>query len=295
MALRSGGGENIPPPSTLAAQLVNNFSASARSSRSDENNELRRLSATIQAVEKDPELLKSPEDQLKHNHLLTYVFIRAVLDNIRLEDPLIDPTVLRAEILKAINFLRLIVKETPSVLSYTQQYREFDARGEEPLWIWLFPKLLRFLGHPRCLEATHDIEEFFEDVLMLLGFEGALGDISSAIILYFRQIFDGSLCTAGSAQVFPLTVTSCAWRREGPPSGRARRSGKSSAPRLQHFRASTGKRRNTYNQEQHLHNLPRHAGSQTSRQYSRSTVPSVRQHRNILFSIYSLVTKTMAS
>lgn len=187
--MRTGGADNLPPPSTLAAQLVVNFSASSRSSRSDENNELRRLSATIQAVERDPDLLKSPEDQLKHNHLLTYVFIRAVLDNIRLEDPLLDPTNLRTEVLKAINFLKLIVKETPHVLGYTQHNGEFDSRGEEPLWIWLFPKLLRFLGHHRCLEASADIEDFFQDLLTLLGTEGDLGDLSTSIAAYFRQIF----------------------------------------------------------------------------------------------------------
>lgn len=195
-----------PPPSTLAAQLVVNFSASSRSSRSDDNNELRRLSATIQAVEKNPDLLKTPEDQLRHNHLLTYVFIRAVLDNIRVEDPLLEPKKPQTEILKAINFLKLIVKETPHVLEYTQKNGEFELRGEEPLWIWLFPKFLRFLGHQRCLEASSDIEGLFRDLLTLLGSDGSLGDLSSAINCYFRQLFESMASTCSFDLRPPNTI-----------------------------------------------------------------------------------------
>jgi serine/threonine-protein kinase ATR len=202
MALQTGATAH-PPPSTLAAQLV--FSASTRSSRSEDHNELRRLSATIQAVERDPNLLKTPQDQLDHNHLLTYVFIRAVLDGIRLEDPILDPNTIRNEVLKATNFLRLIVKETPHVLAYTSvKGEEYDLRGAEPLWIWLLPKLLRFLGHKRCLDVTDDIHGFFLDLLALLGPHGDLGDLSVAIVSYLRQALDGP-CHEHSRRLLRLT------------------------------------------------------------------------------------------
>ncbi|KAL2758545.1 hypothetical protein ACRALDRAFT_2099058 [Sodiomyces alcalophilus JCM 7366] len=194
MASRNGGVEFAPPPSTLAAQLVENISASTRTSRSDDNAELRRLSATIQQVESNPGLLKTPDDQLRHNHLLTYVFIRAVLGGLRINDPFADRSHLRSEVLRAISFLKLIVQETPAVLQYTDtSEHQFELRGDEPLWVWVFPKLLRLLGHAQFLELSPDIEGFFQEVLALLAPSQTLQNTLSAIVAYFREISDALL------------------------------------------------------------------------------------------------------
>ena len=98
-----------PPPSTLAAQLVENISASTKSSKSDENSELKGFFAIIQRVKDDPTLLKTPEDRVEHNHMLIYVYSRAVLEGIRLDDPFLDRTQVRTEGLKAISFLRFSI------------------------------------------------------------------------------------------------------------------------------------------------------------------------------------------
>ncbi|KAM0280631.1 hypothetical protein ACHAQH_003938 [Verticillium albo-atrum] len=188
MATRTGVPGGHAPPSTLAAQLVENISASTRSSRSDDNSELRRLSATIQEVESNPGLLKTPEDQLRHNHLLTYVFIRAVLGGIKLNDPFLDRKHLRNEVLQAISFLKLIIKETPAVLAYKTTEMPFEMRGEEPLWVWVFPKILRLLGHSRCLDFTVDIEAFFFELFDLLSLNDFLWGLVSSIATYLREI-----------------------------------------------------------------------------------------------------------
>ncbi|KAG6016356.1 hypothetical protein E4U54_001662 [Claviceps lovelessii] len=106
------------PPSTLAAQLVENISTSARSSRSDENNELKGLFALIQRVKDRPEILVSQADRVEHNHMLIYVYCRVALDGIKLDDPFVNRAHVHAELIKAINFLRFTIKETPSVLMY---------------------------------------------------------------------------------------------------------------------------------------------------------------------------------
>lgn len=192
MASRNGAADSAPPPSTLAAQLVENISASTRTSRSDDNAELRRLSATIQQVESNPGLLQTPNDQLRHNHLLTYVFIRAVLGSIRINDPFADRNHLRTEVLRAINFLKLIVQETPAVLQFTDTTEhKFELRGDEPLWVWVFPKLLRLLGHTYFLELSADIESFFHYVLALLASSRTLQNTFADMAVYFREISHG--------------------------------------------------------------------------------------------------------
>ncbi|PNH72660.1 hypothetical protein VD0001_g4888 [Verticillium dahliae] len=193
MATRTGVSGGHAPPSTLAAQLVENISASTKSSRSDDNSELRKLSATIQEVENNPGILKTSEDQLRHNHLLTYVFIRAVLGGIKLNDPFLDRKHLKSEVLQAISFLKLIIKETPAVLAYKTAEAPFEMRGDEPLWIWVFPKILRLLGHSRCLDLTADIETFFYELLDMLSSDNSLWCLVSSITVYLREIANALL------------------------------------------------------------------------------------------------------
>lgn len=182
-----------PPPSTLAAQLVENISASTKSSRSDENSELKGLFAVIQRVKDNPQLLKTPEERIEHNHMLIYVYARVVLEGIKFDDPFLDRTHLRAEILKAINFLRFTVKETPSVLGYCTSDGKLMFRGPEPLWIWLFPQLFRLLGHPQCIELSDSIENLIQYFLLVMAQTGVLWDLSSMVIHYLRTILTGRL------------------------------------------------------------------------------------------------------
>ncbi|KAF5636368.1 UVSB PI-3 kinase [Fusarium tjaetaba] len=177
-----------PPPSTLAAQLVENISASTKSSKSDENSELKGFFAIIQRVKDDPTLLKTPEDRVEHNHMLIYVYSRAVLEGIRLDDPFLDRTQVRTEGLKAISFLRFSIKETPAVLKHRVGEQEYMFRGREPLWAWLLPQLLRLLGHPQCLELTEAIEGFLQYTMLIIAQNWTLWDMAPSFLFYLRTI-----------------------------------------------------------------------------------------------------------
>lgn len=184
MAADTGGGG--PPPSTLAAQLVESIAASTKVSRTDENSELKGLLATIQRVKDNPDLLKSPDDRIEHNHMLIYVYCRVVLENIKLDDPFLDRANVRIESQKAINFLRFTIKETPSVLLHQNENRGLLFRGQEPLWVWLLPQLLRLLGHPQCLELDSSIEGFLQYILLLVARTGSLWKLAPFLGLYLR-------------------------------------------------------------------------------------------------------------
>ncbi|KAK1990998.1 phosphatidylinositol 3 [Colletotrichum falcatum] len=176
-----------PPPSTLAAQLVENISASSKSIRSDENAELKRLFAVIEKVKNKPDLLKDDEQRTEHNHMLIYVYARVVLEGIKLDDPFADRNHLRSEALKAINFLKVTIDETPNVLNHTTDGKQFVFRGEEPLWVWVFPKILRLLGHSRCLDLAAPVEGFFRFVLLAVVRAGSTWKLLSSMILYLRE------------------------------------------------------------------------------------------------------------
>ncbi|KAI8161324.1 hypothetical protein K4K49_000489 [Colletotrichum sp. SAR 10_70] len=183
----AGAVANAPPPSTLAAQLVENLPASTKSTRSDENTELRSLSAVIERVKNNPGLLRTPDERTEHNHMLIYVYSRVVLDGIKLDDPFADKKVIRSEALKAINFLKVTIEETPIVINYTTDGKQFVFRGEEPLWVWVFPKVLKLLGHARCLDLTAPIEEFFRFIILVVSGVGSMGALLSSMLLYLRE------------------------------------------------------------------------------------------------------------
>ncbi|KAI8211797.1 Protein kinase rad3, partial [Colletotrichum sp. SAR 10_77] len=183
----AGAVANAPPPSTLAAQLVENLPASTKSTRSDENTELRSLSAVIERVKNNPGLLRTPDERTEHNHMLIYVYSRVVLDGIKLDDPFADKKVIRSEALKAINFLKVTIEETPIVMNYTTDRKQFVFRGEEPLWVWVFPKVLKLLGHSRCLDLTAPIEEFFRFIILVVSGVGSMGALLSSMLLYLRE------------------------------------------------------------------------------------------------------------
>ncbi|KAG9258601.1 uncharacterized protein F5Z01DRAFT_615130 [Emericellopsis atlantica] len=177
-----------PPPSTLAAQLVEDIAPSTKSStRSDENAELKGFFAKIQRIKDDPQLLKTLGDRVEHNHMLIYVYCRAVLEMIKLDDPFLDRSHVRTEVLKAINFLRFTIKETPSVLAYCADSSAFLYRGQEPLWTWLLPQLLRLLGHPQCLELEGSLEGFLQYMLLVVAGSETLKAVVPHLGLYLRS------------------------------------------------------------------------------------------------------------
>ncbi|KAG5983170.1 hypothetical protein E4U55_000604 [Claviceps digitariae] len=174
------------PPSTLAAQLVENISTSARSSRSDENHELKGLFTLIQRVKDHPEVLVSQADRVEHNHMLIYVYCRVALDGIKLDDPFVNRAHVHAELIKAINFLRFTIKETPSVLMYKSESKALVYRGEEPLWVWLLPYLLRFLGLDLFRELEGSIEGFLQYLFLIIARTDELWSMGPSFVLYLR-------------------------------------------------------------------------------------------------------------
>ncbi|KAI1825007.1 phosphatidylinositol 3 [Xylaria intraflava] len=181
---------SAPPPSTLAAQLVENISTSARSSRADETSELQRLFAAIEKVKNEPSLLTSYQDRIEHNHMLIYVYARVVLEGLKWDEPFANKPQLRADAVRAINFLKLTVNETPEVLLATADNGAFVFRGAEPLWIWVFPKVLRMLGNDVCAGLEPSIEGFFSELYSAVARSSSLWSHIPQFLAYLRTNLD---------------------------------------------------------------------------------------------------------
>lgn len=186
-----GSFQNHPPPSTLAAQLVENISASTRSSRPDETAELKRFFGVIEQVKNQPELLSTYEERVDHNHMLIYVYARVVLEGLKWDDLFSDKAQLQADASRALSFLKVTIKETPEVLLVSSADSSFIFRGEEPLWLWIMPKVLKMLGHSQCCDLTTNIESFFHDIYQIVYDTGSLWPLIPQLSSYFRDGFNG--------------------------------------------------------------------------------------------------------
>ncbi len=190
-SLVNGAADGGPPPSTLAAQLVENISASTRSSRPDETRELKKLFAIIEEVKNQPDLLKTPEEQVEHNHKLIYVYAQVVLDALKWDDLFANREALRTEALNAIQFLRITIKETPSVLAYRADEGTFIFRGQEPLWLWVLPKVLAMLGHHHCIPIAPTIEELCRFIIFSSARTPVLAAVAGDLVRYFQGNVQG--------------------------------------------------------------------------------------------------------
>ena len=182
--------EDEPPPSTLAAQLVTDI----HKSRSlDDNEELKRLTATIDQFKNNPELLQTEPDRVEHNHTLIYVCAGIVLQDLKWDDPFGKTDRLRETALKAIRFLSVTIGETPRVLNYTTDGQTLMYRGQEPLWLWVLPKVLKMLGHCHCQELEPIIVSFFERVIWLTTQQSALWDLGASLMRFLQANLAGEL------------------------------------------------------------------------------------------------------
>jgi serine/threonine-protein kinase ATR len=181
---------NQPPPSTLAAQLVDNISTpAARSSHPDETNELKRLFAVIERIKNQPNLLKTDQERIEHNHILIYVYTRVVLEGLQWDDPFAKNAKLVSEASKALNFLEVTINETPTVLTYVADEKAFLFRGREPLWLWLLPRVLRMLGSEPCIPLTSAIEHLCGSLFHATSRHSSLWELGPQILLYFQANF----------------------------------------------------------------------------------------------------------
>lgn len=181
-----------PPPSTLAAKLVDHIPTSTRTSRPDEAQELKKLLSVIQKIKNEPQLFKTAEERIEHNHLLIYVVTLVKLERLKWDDPFADRAVQVTEALEALNFVQYVITETPDVLRCTTDGQKYILRGQEPLWLWILPKVLTMLGHQCCLALALPVQSFCRFILLCAGRPGSLSTEIVPIVRYLQGNVNGS-------------------------------------------------------------------------------------------------------
>lgn len=187
------------PPSTMAAQLISNLANPSNgnptkpsTSREPKQDELKRLMIEVSELENNAQELTDPDVKLEHKHKLIYVFARAVLERLHNDDPFINLPQLTSQASDALDIFISTILEVPSVLEYSLSPAiSLQTRGPEPLWVWLFPRVLTIFGRRGCDALTEKIKEFFHTCFQVVSRSPKLWKLNFLFFSYLRDCASG--------------------------------------------------------------------------------------------------------
>ncbi|PBP17844.1 phosphatidylinositol 3 [Diplocarpon rosae] len=192
------------PSSTMAAQLINNLSTASNNepSRQVDAGSLQSLMNEVadienraaQHMEAEPDFVEDLDVKLERKHMLIYVFARALLERVASDDPFMVLTQLVKQTDEALDLFLATLREVPEVLDYTlSDEGRFPGRGSEPLWKWLFPRLLALLGRRGCEILTKKIHSIFCASFNGLARSPKLWHLSSTFFRYMKDCVQTTL------------------------------------------------------------------------------------------------------
>lgn len=137
------GDDNLPPPSTIAAQLVKNHAEHARGSRPTDD------AATFgQLLQEILSKTAAPETDVEVNHKLIQVVIEAGLDVLFQDNPFAQWEVLLPQAVDSLAVVESTIKRQPKVIFF-EESRSTQDQWQPHLLIWLLPKIFSLSSHPK--------------------------------------------------------------------------------------------------------------------------------------------------
>lgn len=175
------------PPSTMAAQLINNLSTK-KQSRQVEHDDLQLLMTEVSCRENDSSDFTDPEAMLEHKHKLLYVVAKVVLEKLNKDDPFMNVQNVINQACEALDVFISTVKDVPNILNHVSTPdRPLKSRGLEAFWIWLFPRVLACLGRQDSRKLTAKIELFFSTSFEVVSRSPRLWGLSSSFFIYLKD------------------------------------------------------------------------------------------------------------
>lgn len=133
-----------PPPSTLAAQIVDGLTKRKEHSKHQDQESFRQLLREILDV--DDEHSDSVETNVEVNHKIIYVVVRSGIEVLFQDDPFNKIDDLLQQGLSSLAVIRLTIQRSPEVLFFRPEIHEPDPKLGGPLFLWLIPILLSLLA-----------------------------------------------------------------------------------------------------------------------------------------------------
>ena len=152
MPMVDQSGPGFAPPSTIAAQIVSN-AANPNAHLEPEKNAV--FGLLLQEYLNDP---AADESDAELYAQLISVVAEAGLDGLLQGNPF----ALHKQAVDSLAVIKLIIRRRPQLLRNAEA-EDSNSESQPPLFIWLFPKLLALLGHPKL----DQIQAELKDLLLL--------------------------------------------------------------------------------------------------------------------------------
>ncbi|KAF2115782.1 hypothetical protein BDV96DRAFT_599348 [Lophiotrema nucula] len=182
-----------PPPSTIAAQIVNNASNVKAQQQGD-------LKVAF------PDLLKEylkylnessrDESDPQLNAQVIAVIAEAGLGPLLHDNPF-APGSTHEQGVDSLLAIKLTIKRRPPLLLSSKD-EEPEGSLQPPLFIWLVPKLLGLLGHSNLDAIQQDVRDLLGTCLSVLGTQPALWQYTSSAVSLCRSCIDDLMTSLGA-------------------------------------------------------------------------------------------------
>ena len=181
-------GDYLPPPSTLAAQLVRDHAGTSKKSTITD------VSATFgQLLQEILNNAEIPETKPEVNYKLIRVVTEAGLDVLAQDNPFAQWDVLLPQARDSLLVIESTIRRQPELLFYgfAESVTNDANRPSLRLLLWLFPKLLCIASHPRCTILQPSISRLLGTVVDSLANSISLWQHAKvAVMMYFACLDD---------------------------------------------------------------------------------------------------------
>jgi serine/threonine-protein kinase ATR len=175
--MTNGNANNIPPPSTIAAQIVHN----AANSHAQQD-----AAAKVSFGELVKEFLQHPNTDEPDPQLVALICViaEAGLEGLFKDDPFAQDQQ-RQQGIDSIAALNFILQQKPHLLL---SVKESDDKGvpRPPLILWLYPKLLGLLTHATLHPVSESVQRLLSLCLSVLFRTSALSRRAIAVFQLYR-------------------------------------------------------------------------------------------------------------
>lgn len=177
-------GDYLPPPSTIAAQIVHNRTDVAR--QEPENKAL--FGKLLQEYLKDPVI---EEANVETNAQLIGVVAEAGLDVLLKEDPFAPDTLLQRAV-DSLLVIQLTIKRTPEVLLFSSTTDSTDG-DQPPILLSLLPKILSLLGRSHMTAIQESLSRFLTLCVQSLCNSSRIWRCAATFLNILRGVVEGLL------------------------------------------------------------------------------------------------------
>ncbi|KFY60649.1 hypothetical protein V496_05277 [Pseudogymnoascus sp. VKM F-4515 (FW-2607)] len=199
-----------PPPSTLAAKLVNKLSGNQKPFLQGSQDSFGLLVSEVSKFDKTRNEHTTTEEITENNYRVIYVLTKARLGAVCSDES--DPFAKKERVLddaaQVLDLFITSIKETPEILTKVGTQNDLVRTGRGvPLWIWLWPRLLRLLGNEGCEQLWPKVKELFHttfDLSRVLDVE--FWGVGLQFLSYLRHCADASLHNVAAISTSTITL-----------------------------------------------------------------------------------------